>query len=110
MSLAKIGNKIFDKEVKLSSEEVELAGVKDLSKKLKQLFDSQRKLDKKQPALAKLKDEVESEQRHLKMRIGEANDLLKEFSKSAKELGVDPSSVSDYKALDIEASNSKEYL
>jgi hypothetical protein len=42
--------------------------------------------------------------------MGEATNALNDFAKQAKELGVDPSSVSAYKSLDTEISNSKEYL
>ena len=97
-------------EVELKSEVVEFAGVKDLDKKLKDLFKEQKVLDKKQPTLNKLKVEVEDSKARLKSRMSESEDVLNDFSKQAKELGVDPNSVSGYKALTIEVSNSKEYL
>jgi len=37
MGLAEIGNKIFDKEVKLSSEEVQLGVVDEIKAELKQI-------------------------------------------------------------------------
>jgi len=98
------------KPVELKSEKVEFANAKDLDKKLKDLFTVQKILDKKQPALDKLKKEVKDSQGRLEMFIGEATNVLNDFSKQAKELGVDPNTVSGYKTLDIEVSNSREYL
>ena len=114
-----IRNKAFSKvtalsnkvaEVELSKEGVDLASVKDLDKKLNQLFGVQRKLDKKLPALKKLEEEVGTEQRNLAILIKESEKALAEFDKQAKELGISASTVSSYKTLDIETSNSKEYI
>lgn len=103
-------NKVSNDRLELSREVVELAEIKDLSKKLKQLFQSQKKLDKSLPLLKKVKEEVEVERRYIKLTIKESEDVLSDITKKAKALGVDPNDFPDFKSLSIEASNSKEYL
>jgi len=110
-------NKIFaewakdDKKTELASEKVELASTKDLDRKLKQLFAQQKKLDKINPAIEKLIEDQKSAKNMLDVFVRESESILSEFDKQAKDLGLSPDGVSQYKTLKNEISVSKsEYL
>ena len=110
-------NKIFadwakeDKKTELKSEKVELASTKDLDRKLKQLFEQQKKLDKINPAIEKLIEDQKSAKNMLDVFVRESESILSEFDKQAKDLGLSPDGVSQYKTLKNEISVSKsEYL
>ena len=110
-------NKIFaewakeDKRTELKSEKVELASTKDLDRKLKQLFAQQKKLDKINPAIEKLIEDQKSAKNMLDVFVRESESILSEFDKQAKDLGLSPDGVSQYKTLKNEISVSKsEYL
>ncbi len=110
-------NKIFaewakeDKKTELASEKVELASTKDLDRKLKQLFAQQKKLDKINPAIKKLIEDQKSAKNMLDVFVRESESILSEFDKQAKDLGLSPDGVSQYKTLKNEISVSKsEYL
>ena len=110
-------NKIFadwakeDKRTELASEKVELASTKDLDRKLKQLFAQQKKLDKINPAIEKLIEDQKSAKNMLDVFVRESESILSEFDKQAKDLGLSPDGVSQYKTLKNEISVSKsEYL
>ncbi len=110
-------NKIFaewakeDNKTELASEKVELASTKDLDRKLKQLFAQQKKLDKINPAIEKLIEDQKSAKNMLDVFVRESESILSEFDKQAKDLGLSPDGVSQYKTLKNEISVSKsEYL
>ncbi len=110
-------NKIFadwakqDKRTELASEKFELASTKDLDRKLKQLFAQQKKLDKINPAIEKLIEDQKSAKNMLDVFVRESESILSEFDKQAKDLGLSPDGVSQYKTLKNEISVSKsEYL
>ena len=106
-----IYKKLFsENNIELASHKVDLANVKDLDKKLTQIFNEQRKLDKINPALEKLIKDQQSSKNMMQIHIKEGESILSDFEKQAKELGVDAAGVSQYKSLKIEVSNSKEYL
>ena len=110
-------NKVFSKLAKaenkteLASEKVELAGVKDLDKKLKEIFTNQKKLDKINPSIEKLLKDQKDAKNQLAMHIKESQTQLDNFEKQAKELGLSADGVPSFKSLKIEIANSKsEYL
>ena len=95
MSLAKIGNKIFDKEVKLSKEEVELSLISDLQKEInkgvaigdrlrKQLDKMQKENDELQEL--KLKAEKKEEELDSTVDIGKsmANVVRAMYTRASK--------------------------
>lgn len=97
--------------VELKSDIVEFAGVKDISKKLKQVYDGQKKLDKSVPAFEKLSKDIQEQKAMLKITVKEADSLISEIEKGAKSLGINPNEFPDFKQLSIEVGNSKsEYL
>jgi len=108
----KIEKEITEKVMtKLASEKVELASTKDLDRKLKQLFAQQKKLDKINPAIKKLIEDQKSAKNMLDVFVRESESILSEFDKQAKDLGLSPDGVSQYKTLKNEISVSKsEYL
>ena len=109
-------NRIFaewakEDKTELKSERVELASTKDLDRKLKQLFAQQKKLDKINPELEKLIEDQKSAKNMLDLFVRESESILSEFDKQAKDLGLSPDGVSQYKTLKNEISVSKsEYL
>jgi uncharacterized membrane protein YcjF (UPF0283 family) len=110
-------NKIFaewakqENKTELAAEKVELASTKDLDRKLKQLFAQQKKLDKINPAIEKLIEDQKSAKNMLDVFVRESESILSEFDKQAKDLGLSPDGVSQYKTLKNEISVSKsEYL
>ena len=110
-------NRIFaewakdEKRTELASERIELASIKDLDKKIKQIFTDQKKLDKINPAIEKLLKDQKDAKNQLAMHIKESQTQLDNFEKQAKELGLSPDGVSAFKSLKIEIANSKsEYL
>ena len=107
----KILSEVYKNEVNLESQEVQLKGIKDLEKYLKNIFDTQKKLDKTIPAIEKLQSDIKQQKSTLEMFIKEAENGLKEFGAKTKELGLAPDGVSQYKSLLNEISISKsEYL
>lgn len=96
--------------VELKEEKVELANVKDIDKKLKGLLDVQKQLDKIIPAIEKLQVQEKDQKGLLNIRVNEANSFVAELEKQLKELGLDANSVSGFKQLQIEVSNSMGYL
>jgi len=110
-TLKSVFSKIAEDKTELAKHEVNLAGVKDLERKIKQVLDTQKKLDKINPSLEKLIQQQKNEKGMLDVYVRESETILSEFDKQAKELGVSPDSVSQYKALKNEISISKsEYL
>jgi|31_taG_2_1085359.scaffolds.fasta_scaffold62431_1 aspartate/tyrosine/aromatic aminotransferase len=100
-----------DKKTELASQKVELASTKDLDRKLKQLFAEQKRLDKINPAIEKLIQDQKSAKNMLAVIVKESESILSEFDKQAKDLGLSPDGVSQYKSLKNEISISKsEYL
>ena len=97
-------------EVKLSSEKVELANVKDISKKLKDIFKYQRVLDKDLPKLEKLEAQIENSRGLLRQSSEQGEKLINDIRKKAKELGLNPESFPDFKQLSIEVNNLDSYL
>tara|TARA_R110000772_G_scaffold47754_1_gene108912 strand:- start:69 stop:386 length:318 start_codon:yes stop_codon:yes gene_type:complete len=90
---------------------VELASSKDLDKKLNQLFNEQKKADKIRTILEQSTKDFQSTKNNLEIYVKESESLLNEFANQAGELGISPDSVSVYKQLNIEVSNTKsEYL
>ena len=82
MGLAEIGNKIFDKEVKLSSEEVQLGAIDDLNSKYKLIAS---KAPKIKAQILKLASELDGV-------ADELDDLQSDYKRlegMAKELGAD---------------------
>jgi len=103
-------NKIFadwakdDKKTELKSEKVELASVADLKKASNKAFNS---IEKNQVNLSKLVDAKnkvrESSADMLKIKK-ELDNLKTDFFKKAKDLGIAPASIEEYK-LSIDAQN-----
>jgi hypothetical protein len=97
----------FEKNVELAEVKVDLANVKDLQRRLSLIIADQKKLDKINPALDKLiKDQKEAKDL-LAMRIKDTEAVMSDFEKTAKDLGLDASSSSEYKTLKTELENSK---
>ena len=105
--LNRVKNRLFKEEVKLESQAVELANVKDISAKLKGIYDWQKKLDKSVPAFEQLQKDIKEQKSMLEMKVKEAENVISEITKQARELGLDPSSFDGFKQLDIEVKNSQ---
>jgi len=106
-------NRLFAeaKKTELESQKIELASTKDLDRKLKQLFGQQKKLDKINPSIEKLLEDKKNSQNMLEMYVKESESILSDFEKAAKDLGLSPDGVANYKTLKNEISISKsEYL
>lgn len=113
MSLAKIGNKIFNKEVELSKEEIEL-GVASELKTLTNALKSQLSIDDRvlpesqklwstlSTAIPKAKDRFKTNESVIKATDGKidlAEDAIQKAEKAAKELGVNPNEISNFKEV-----------
>jgi len=97
MSLAKIGNKIFSGDVELSKEEVDLASVGDINKKASNYLNESNKTVKLLSQYEKIEGDLSSGYKAL---YKDSRDLLSEmvdFESKAKELGIKPESIGDYK-------------
>ena len=103
-------NKVFsklakeDKKTKLASEKVELASIADLKKATNTAFNSIEKNNVNLSKLVDAKNKVrESSADMLKIKK-ELDNLKTDFFKKAKDLGIAPASIQEYK-LSIDAQN-----
>ena len=107
-----IEKEITDKVMtKLASERVELSNIKELDTKTKSLVSVQNKLDKIYVNVNKWKQQQEDAENTLNVFVKESENVLGQFEKLAKDLGLSPDGVSQYKTLKKIISISKsEYL
>ena len=97
-------------EAKLASQKVELADLKTLENRLKDIFVYEKKLDVINPKLIELNKQKQDAVSQLKSILRNSEDTLAEFLAQAKELGLDPSNVPAFKALKNETLIVKEYI
>jgi hypothetical protein len=97
-------------EVELKSEVVEFAGVKDIEKKLKQLNTNETNLNKAKNKRKAAQEIVDTEASNLKFAIEQSEEVLADFAKSAKDLGIEPNSINTYKELNGAINTSKGVL
>ena len=109
-TMKSVFSKIAEDKTELAKHEVNLANVKDISKKLKQLLDTQKKLDKINPQLETLQKQKKDSQGMMEMYIKESTSFLSEIERQIKDLGLDASAVPNLKSFQIELENSKGYL
>ena len=96
-------NKIFaewakqDKKTELASEKVELASVADLKKSVMALDKELESNFKKRNAFFKAKQDYSNSIKNIESIRSSANKETKAFAKAAKDLGLTPDSVKEYK-------------
>lgn len=95
----KVFNKLFTKEVELSKEAVDLAGVADLKKSFSEINKLSGGLSKARLNADKALGLLFSTVRDGEADIKKAKGFLKEFGAAAKELGVKPNTIKDYTEL-----------
>jgi hypothetical protein len=94
----------------LKSNKVELANLKTLENRLKDIFVYEKKLDVINPKLIELNKQKQDAVSQLKLILKNSLDTLADFEAAAKELGVSPENVFEYKALKNETAIVKEYI
>ena len=97
-------------EAKLASQKVELANLKTLENRLKDIFIYEKKLDVINPKLIELNKQKQDAVSQLKSILRNSLDTLADFEAAAQELGVSPVNVAQYKALKNETDIVKEYI
>jgi hypothetical protein len=97
-------------EAKLASQKVELANLKTLENRLKDIFVYEKKLDVINPKLIELNKQKQDAVSQLKLILKNSLGTLADFEAAAKELGVSPENVFEYKALKNETAIVKEYI
>jgi oligoendopeptidase F len=108
-TLQTIYNKLADK-TELAKHEVNLADLKTLENRLKDIFVYEKKLDVINPKLIDLNKQKQDAVSQLKSILRNSEDTLAEFLAQAKELGLDASNVPAFKALKNETDIVKEYI
>jgi oligoendopeptidase F len=108
-TLQNVYDKLADK-TELAKHDVELADLKSLENRLKDIFVYEKKLDVINPKLIDLNKQKQDAVSQLKSILRNSEDTLAEFLAQAKELGLDPSNVPAFKALKNETDIVKEYI
>jgi len=97
-------------EAKLASQKVELADLKSLENRLKDIFVYERKLDVINPKLIELNKQKQDAVSQLKLILKSSLETLADFEAQAKELGLSPANVPAFKSLKNETDIVKDYI
>ena len=90
-------------EAKLASQKVELADLKTLENRLKDIFVYEKKLDVINPKLLELNKQKQDAVNQLKLIYKNSIETLAEFEKQAKLLGLDPATLPACRSLKNES-------
>ena len=101
-TLQTIYNKLQDK-TELAKHEVNLADLKTLENRLKDIFVYEKKLDVINPKLLDLNKQKQDAVNQLKLIYKNSIDTLAEFEKQAKLLGLDPATLPAFRSLKNES-------
>ena len=91
--------KVLNKKVELKSEVVELGIAQEISKKIKQLQKNGTAFRKSVNLRKTAEEKEEVSYQDLRFAINQSEEVLADFAKQAKDLGIDPTKQSDYKLL-----------
>ena len=101
-TLQTIYNKLQDK-TELAKHEVQLADLKLLENRLKDIFVYEKKLDVINPKLLELNKQKQDAVNQLKLIYKNSIETLAEFEKQAKLLGLDPATLPAFRSLKNES-------
>jgi uncharacterized protein YfkK (UPF0435 family) len=101
-TLQTIYNKLQDK-TELAKHEVNLADLKLLENRLKDIFVYEKKLDVINPKLLELNKQKQDAVNQLKLIYKNSIETLAEFEKQAKLLGLDPATLPAFRSLKNES-------
>jgi hypothetical protein len=101
-TLQNVYNKLADK-TELAKHEVNLADLKLLENRLKDIFVYEKKLDVINPKLLDLNKQKQDAVNQLKLIYKNSIDTLAEFEKQAKLLGLDPATLPAFRSLKNES-------
>ena len=113
MGLNEVLKKVSDiesRQTELASHKVELADLKTLQNRLKDIFVFEKKLDVINPKIMELNKQKQDAVSQLRSILKNSQDTIQEFESQAKELGFVPTSVPEFKALQNELVIVKEYI
>ena len=101
-TLQNVYNKLQDK-TELAKHEVNLADLKLLENRLKDIFVYEKKLDVINPKLLELNKQKQDAVNQLKLIYKNSIETLAEFEKQAKLLGLDPATLPAFRSLKNES-------
>lgn len=101
-TLQNVYNKLSDK-TELAKHEVQLADLKLLENRLKDIFVYEKKLDVINPKLLELNKQKQDAVNQLKLIYKNSIETLAEFEKQAKLLGLDPATLPAFRSLKNES-------
>ncbi len=101
-TLQNVYNKLSDK-TELAKHEVNLADLKLLENRLKDIFVYEKKLDVINPKLLELNKQKQDAVNQLKLIYKNSIETLAEFEKQAKLLGLDPATLPAFRSLKNES-------
>jgi len=108
-TLQNVYDRLSDK-TELAKHEVNLADLKLLENRLKDIFVYEKKLDVINPKLIELNKQKQDAVSQLKLILKSSLETLADFEAQAKELGLSPANVSAFKALKNETDIVKDYI
>jgi len=94
----------------LANQKVELADLKSLENRLKDIFVYEKKLDVINPKLIELNKQKQDAVSQLKLILKSSLETLADFEAQAKELGLSPANVPAFKSLKNETDIVKDYI